>query len=97
MKQSLEEELKKAKRKSAKPMLWVSMISMTMLFAGLTSAYVVSRNRIDWVSFDLPDSFIISTILIVLSSCTMILAKLFIKKDQRSLTTAFLVVTLLLG
>ena len=97
MKESLKEELKQAKKKSAKPMLWVSMISMTMLFAGLTSAYVVSRNRIDWVSFDLPDSFIISTILIVLSSFTMILSKWFIKKDQRQLTTFFLVATLLLG
>jgi cytochrome c oxidase subunit 3 len=97
MKESLEEELKQAKKKSAKPMLWVSMISMTMLFAGLTSAYVVSRNRIDWVSFDLPNSFNISTILIVLSSCTMILAKWFIKKDQRQLTTVFLISTLLLG
>ncbi len=97
MKESLEEELKQAKKKSAKPMLWVSMISMTMLFAGLTSAYVVSRNRSDWVSFDLPNAFTISTILIVLSSCTMILAKRFIKKNQRQLTTIFLVATLLLG
>jgi cytochrome c oxidase subunit 3 len=97
MKESLEEELKQAKKKSAKPMLWISMISMTMLFAGLTSAYVVSRNRDDWVSFDMPDAFTVSTILIVFSSITMILAKRFIQKDQRQLTTAFLIGTLMLG
>jgi cytochrome c oxidase subunit 3 len=97
MEQTLKQEYKSAKRKAAKPMLWVSMISMTMMFAGLTSAYVVSRKRSDWVSFDLPSAFYISTILIVLSSICFILAKTFIKKDQRNQTTAFLWATLFLG
>ncbi|MBG7630604.1 MAG: heme-copper oxidase subunit III [Bacteroidetes bacterium] len=97
MKQTLEQEYKTAKQKSAKPMLWVSMISMTMMFAGLTSAYVVSRKRSDWVSFDLPAAFYTSTILIILSSITFMLAKHFIKKDNRNLTTINLVLTLLLG
>lgn len=97
MGQTLEQEYKSAKRKSAKPMLWVSMISMTMMFAGLTSAYVVSRKRADWVSFDLPDAFYTSISLIVLSSITFLLAKFFIKKDNRQLTTIFLISTLLLG
>ncbi|MDV7186874.1 cytochrome c oxidase subunit 3 [Lutibacter sp. TH_r2] len=97
MNNSLENEYKQAKRKSAKPMLWVSMISMTMMFAGLTSAYVVSRKRYDWVSFDLPSAFYTSTILIVLSSITFILARRFLKKDDRMLTSVFLISTLLLG
>ena len=97
MKQTLEQEYKQAKRKSAKPMLWVSMISMTMMFAGLTSAYVVSRKRSDWVSFDLPSAFYISTVLIVLSSITFMLAKHYIKKDNRRLTTLNLFSTLLFG
>ena len=97
MKQTLEQEYKTAKQKSAKPMLWVSMISMTMMFAGLTSAYVVSRKRSDWVSFDLPAAFYTSTILIILSSITFMLAKYFIKKDNRNLTTINLVLTLILG
>ena len=97
MKQTLEQEYKQAKRKSAKPMIWVSMISMTMMFAGLTSAYVVSRKRSDWVSFDLPNAFYISTVLIILSSITFILAKAFIKKDNRKLTTVTLLSTLILG
>lgn len=97
MKVTLEQEYKQAKRKSAKPMLWVSMISMTMMFAGLTSAYVVSRKRADWVSFDLPNAFYTSTILIILSSLTFIVAKHFIKKDNRKLTTITLLSTLILG
>lgn len=97
MKQTLDQEYKQAKRKSAKPMLWVSMISMTMMFAGLTSAYVVSRKRSDWVSFDLPNAFYISTLLIVLSSITFMLAKYFIKQNNRQVTSAFLLSTLFLG
>ncbi|WP_456462580.1 cytochrome c oxidase subunit 3 [Lutibacter sp.] len=97
MKETLDQELKQARRKSAKPMLWISMISMTMMFAGLTSAYVVSRKRSDWVSFDLPNAFYISTIIIIVSSITFLLAKNFIKKDNRQLTTLFLVLTLILG
>ena len=97
MKQTLEQEYKAAKRKSAKPMLWVSMISMVMMFAGLTSAYVVSRKRYDWVSFDLPQAFYTSTILIVASSITFMLAKFFIKKENRTATTSALLATFLLG
>lgn len=97
MEKSLNQELKQAKKKSAKPMLWVSMISMTMMFAGLTSAYVVSRKRDDWVSFDLPSAFYISTLLIIISSITFMLAKFFIKKNNRSLTSFWLITTLLLG
>lgn len=97
MKQTLDQEYKQAKRKSAKPMLWVSMVSMTMMFAGLTSAYVVSRKRSDWVSFDLPQAFYVSTLLIVLSSITFMLAKYFIKQNNRALTTSFLLLTLAAG
>ena len=44
--------------RAKKMMLWFAMISMTMTFAGLTSAYVVSSSRADWLtSFELPDVF----------------------------------------
>lgn len=97
MNQNLQEEYKVAKRKSAKSMLLFSMISMTMMFAGLTSAYVISRKRTDWVAFDLPDAFYTSTVLIVLSSLTFFLAKYFIKKDNRKLVNLLLTSTLVLG
>ncbi len=71
--QTLQDELTIARRTSAKPMLWVSMISMVMFFAGLTSAYVISMERDDWVTFDLPDAFYTSTFLIVASSITLML------------------------
>jgi cytochrome c oxidase subunit 3 len=95
--ENLQTELKTAKKKSAKPMLWVSMISMTMFFAGLTSAYVVSRKREDWVSFDLPMSFYISTLLIILSSLTFMIAQRLLKKNNIKTSFIFLLATLGLG
>ena len=94
---SVEKELKVGKRKAAKPMLWVSMVSMTMMFAGLTSAYVISSSREDWVSFELPKAFEISTLLIVLSSLTFYLAKKFTQHNKRPSATFSLLLTLALG
>lgn len=96
-KETLQEELKAGRRKSAKPMLWVSMISMVMFFAGLTSAYVISMKREDWVTFDLPNAFYISTILIVASSFTIFISQRLLRKNNRSLSLLFLVATLALG
>ena len=45
--------------RAKKMMLWFGIISMVMMFAGLTSAYVVSSERQDWLNdFTLPASFI---------------------------------------
>jgi cytochrome c oxidase subunit 3 len=95
--QALKQEYIVAKKKSAKPMLWVSMISMVMFFAGLTSAYVISMKRDDWVSFDLPQAFYVSTFLIVASSITLILSQLFLKQNKRQLSLLMVVFTLFLG
>jgi cytochrome c oxidase subunit III len=94
---TLQQELQTAKRITAKPMLWVSIISMIMFFAGLTSAYVISMKREDWVSFDLPDAFYTSTIVIVLSSITLIIAKRLIKQNKLGPSLVLTAVTLLLG
>jgi len=90
-------ELREGKRKSAKPMLWVSLISMVMFFAGLTSAYVISMKRDDWVTFDLPQAFYVSTFLIVASSITLFLSQRFLKNSNRKASLLFLVITVLLG
>ncbi|MFD2529925.1 cytochrome c oxidase subunit 3 [Polaribacter marinaquae] len=95
--QTLQQELTVARKKSAKPMLWVSMISMVMFFAGLTSAYVISMKRDDWVTFDLPIAFYTSTALIILSSITLILSQRFLKQNKRQLSLIFVLVTLILG
>lgn len=95
--QTLKQEYTVAKKKSAKPMLWISMISMVMFFAGLTSAYVISMKRDDWVSFDLPDAFYVSTVLIVASSITLFFSQRFLKQNKRQLSLIMVLVTLFLG
>jgi len=94
---NIQEELEQGRKKTAKPMLWVSLISLTMMFAGLVSAYVISSNREDWVSFDLPDALWLSTILILMSSITIQLALFFAKKENRKLSLVLLGVTFVLG
>jgi cytochrome c oxidase subunit III len=86
------------KARSHKLLLLFAMISMFMMFAGLTSAYLVSSSRKDWVhTMIVPSAFTISTILIIISSITIFLAKKAIQKDDRQKTTIFLISTLVLG
>ncbi|GAK74534.1 alternative cytochrome c oxidase polypeptide CoxO [Nonlabens ulvanivorans] len=61
--------------RSKKQMMWFGIVSLIMMFAGLTSAYVVSRGRKDWVEIELPEEFFWSTGVILLSSLTLFLAK----------------------
>jgi len=76
----IERDLNSHRSKSAKPMLWISMISMAMLFAGFTSAIIVSKGgNENWIYFDIPIWFHISTIVIVISSFSMHLAKKFVE------------------
>ena len=84
--------------RAKKMMLWFGIVSLIMSFAGWTSAFVVSSTREDWLKdFQLPNAFIISTIVIIISSFTFLAAKRAIKNDNRSLTTIFLLITLVLG
>lgn len=84
--------------RAKKMMLWFGIISMVMTFAGLTSAYVVSKNRPDWLTdFQLPLSFLWSTLVIVASSFTLALSKKMIKKGNRKNATALLIGTLILA
>lgn len=85
------------KEKTYKQMLYFALVSLSMSFAGLTSAYVISRQREDWVSFDMPTLFYYSTLLIILASITLHLAKKAMLKEDRNKTSFLLVLTLFLG
>lgn len=91
-----EDQLRTAR--SYKLILLFAMVSMTMMFAGLTSAFVVSKSRVDWLKdFQLPTAFYYSTLAIIGCSVTFHLAKKAIQKDNKSNTTKFLLATLALG
>ena len=91
-------EIAEKTSRAKKMMLWFGIISLSMSFAGLTSAYVVSKERPDWLTdFVIPEAFYISLGLIVASSLTMILAKIAVKKEQNSQGMLLLILTFLLG
>ena len=84
--------------RAKKMMLWFGIVSLTMGFAGWTSAYIVSSKRDDWISdLELPQAFFVSTAIIILSSITYILARRAVKKSNQKQATVFLVTTLVLG
>ncbi len=92
------QEEKARSDRSYKLLLLFAMISMTMMFAGLTSAFVVSKSRADWLKdFQLPIAFYFSTAAIIGCSITFHLAKKSIQKDNQKATTTFLLSTLALG
>ncbi|PKA83264.1 cytochrome c oxidase subunit 3 [Ulvibacter sp. MAR_2010_11] len=89
-----EEKIYRAK----KMMLWFGIISLSMSFAGLTSAYVVSKERPDWLTdFEIPQAFYISLAVIVLSSITVHFAKITVQKEKNRTGMLLLVATFLLG
>ena len=83
--------------KTRKFLLWLGIGSMIMAFAGITSAYMVSRDSRGWMLFELPGIFFISTAIIILSSVTMNLATSAVKKDDINGVKRYLLLTLLLG
>jgi cytochrome c oxidase subunit III len=92
------EEHKARTARSYKLLLLFAMISMIMMFAGLTSAFVVSKSRADWLKdFQFPTAFYFSTVVIIGCSITFHLAKKAIQKDNQKATTALLLTTLALG
>ena len=91
-------EEKSRTARSYKLILLFSMVSMFMMFGGLTSAFVVSKSRVDWLKdFQLPSAFYLSTLVIMGCSVTFYLAKKAIFKNNHSKTTVFLLSTLFLG
>lgn len=86
------------RERSKKMMLWFGIGSLIMTFAGLISAFIVSRKREDWLNdFQLPDAFIISAILILISSFTIIFATRALKQNNMKMVTIGLLLTFGLG
>lgn len=84
--------------RAKKMMLWFGIISLIMSFGGWTSAFLVSRSRPDWIKdFQLPNAFLISVVVIIISSVTFIRAKKSLKTSNYKSTTLWLLVTLALG
>ena len=77
--------------------LWLGIVSMSMLFAGFTSAYIVRKAAGNWDYFEMPPIFYLSTFLIVLSSCSLHMAHISNKQNKKGLLLLGLLITFILG
>ena len=67
--------------KAIKQLLWIGIGSICMFFAGLTSAYIVRKAEGNWMSFEIPDPFVYSTVVIIISSIVLTFAKSKLKQE----------------
>lgn len=72
-------------------------VTAAMLFAGFTSAYLVTRGSSFWVRVPLPEAFKISTVVIVISSIFLIITIYAIKRDKKTLVNASMFIALITG
>ena len=77
--------------------LWVAIGSIVMMFAGLTSAFIVKSNQVNWKTVGLPKVFWFSTIAIIASSITVAMALRSFKHRRMNEYRSLIGVTLILG
>lgn len=77
--------------------MWLFIVSIIMLFAAFTSAYIVRKAEGNWLQFDLPDLFWVNTIILLLSSASMHWSYILAKKDNIDLLKIAVVITTVLG
>ena len=85
------------KNKARLNIVYVSMLSVCMLFGGLTSGYIVSMGDSFWLKFPLPTPFLISTALIIISSICLVLALRFAKTGKDKLVKIAVLASFILG
>lgn len=98
MKTDFSQELSPEVRvKMKRNLLYIGMFSIVMLFAGFTSAYIVSMGDSFWIKYPLPSAFWISTIVIVLSSLLIEFGILQVKQGSTPGLKVSLAATFILG
>lgn len=77
--------------------LWVAIASMLMMFAGLTSAFIVKSNMVGWRDVNMPDIFWVSTAVMIGSSIAIQMAVRSFKQRNMSSYRFLVAGTLILG
>lgn len=77
--------------------MWIFIASVVMLFASLTSGYIVRQAEGNWVYFELPALFYSTSLIILLSSLTMQMAYFAAKRDNTARVKQLITVTAVLG
>ncbi|GIV33554.1 MAG: cytochrome oxidase subunit III [Chitinophagales bacterium] len=77
--------------------LWLGIACLIMMFAGLTSAYIVRKSAGNWVEFRLPYNFILSAVILMGSSVTIQWAVRAFRQERLQAYRLAMGLTLLLG
>lgn len=85
------------KIRTKKMLMYLIIFAIVMIFAGLTSAYIVVNSNKFWVHVDAPSWLFTSCTIVALSSATLYGAYRTAKMGKQSLTTGLILVTLFLG
>jgi cytochrome c oxidase subunit 3 len=85
------------KEKMKKNLVHVAILSIIMIFAGLTSAYIVSMGDMFWIKYPLPLGFWVSSAFILLSSIFYIVAIKKSEKDNMPALRLFMILTFVAG
>ncbi|MGB3525650.1 MAG: cytochrome c oxidase subunit 3 [Flavobacteriales bacterium] len=94
----LSAEQKGSMIKAKRNLTYLLFFSIVMFFAGLTSAYLVSKGSSNyWVNFKMPAPFWWSTGFILISSATIHMALIQARKDHKRSVAPWLLLTLGLG
>ncbi|QHL87096.1 cytochrome oxidase subunit III [Nibribacter ruber] len=78
-------------------MLVLLIVSIIMMFAAFTSAYIVRREEGNWLEFNLPAILLVNTVVIVLSSIFMQWAYVSAKRDNMTSLKLALLLTIVAG
>ncbi|MCE2708028.1 MAG: heme-copper oxidase subunit III [Bacteroidota bacterium] len=62
--------------------LWLFLVTVVMIFAALTSAYIVRQAEGNWLEYELPEIFWLTSALVIISSLAMQWAYYSAKKDN---------------
>jgi cytochrome c oxidase subunit 3 len=77
--------------------LWLFLVTVLMIFAALTSAYIVRQAEGNWLEYELPEIFWVTSGIVLLSSVSMQVAYFAAKKDNFIGLRIAMVLTVLLG
>lgn len=77
--------------------LWLFIVTVVMIFAALTSAYIVRQSEGNWLDFELPQRLYITSAIIFLSSISMHWAYVSAKKDNLGSLKISMGITAILG
>lgn len=93
----IEELNPEVREKMKKNLVYIAIFSIVMLFAGFSSAYIVSMGDSFWLKVPFPTAFWVSTGIIAASSLTYIMAIGAAKKNNLANVKMFMLITFLLG